>query len=338
MNSPLVSIITPTWNRRELLKQCVASVQAQTFTNWEHVVVDDGSDDGTEEILQALAAENSRVRYCKREGDKRGANVCRNQGLRKSRGEFVIFLDSDDLLAPDCLENRVVLMQRNRDLDFTVYQTGLFMEKVGDRHQQAPAERFGDDLLRFLTFDLPWIITAPIWRRESLERLGGFDEALPSWQDVDLHLRAVCAGMHYLKVPRIDHHVRWQYEETKVSVRQRRCPSHLRAAGEIFAKFERLVREGPGMDWCRQRAFCCLYFLLAEHWVEAGHVRAALKSWREARARRLAPALLHRQGAILLWALSFPPVKRVVARLIHKWKGWVRFRLIPELLLDHSRR
>ncbi|MCX6854924.1 MAG: hypothetical protein NTV80_08460, partial [Verrucomicrobia bacterium] len=138
--------------------------------------------------------------------------------------------------------------------DFAVFQTGFFVEIPGDRHQQKPAEMFGDDLRRFLSFEFPWIINAPIWRKGALEKLQGFDESLPSWQDVDLHIRAICNGFMYLKVPMLDHHVRWQYEEAKVSVLQRRSPKHLQAASVTLAKFEDAIRCGPGLDWIRQRS------------------------------------------------------------------------------------
>src|SRR5579862_5510174 len=112
---PAVSIITPTKNRLTLLRETIHSVQQQTSPDWEHIIVDDGSTDGTDEFVLGLAETDSRVRYIPRPGGE-GANVCRNLGLRSSRGEFVVFLDSDDLLAPECLEVRVQATRRNLDV------------------------------------------------------------------------------------------------------------------------------------------------------------------------------------------------------------------------------
>src|SRR5690349_20493006 len=132
VNRPVVSLVTPTKNRLQLLRAAMASVAAQTFTDWEHVIVDDGSDDGTGEAISALAASDPRIRYLPRTVQARGANVCRNIGIRESRGEFVIMLDSDDLLRPDCLERRVQTMRDNKSLGFAVFRAGVFMQKPGD--------------------------------------------------------------------------------------------------------------------------------------------------------------------------------------------------------------
>jgi hypothetical protein len=332
MNPPLVTIITPTKNRLLLLQEAMASVVAQTFSNWEHLIVDDGSEDGSIEIVEKIALSDSRIRLIKRTGGKPGANVCRNMGIRESRGEFMVFLDSDDLLSASCLENRVALMERNRDLDFAVFQTGFFVETPGDRHQQKPSEMFGDDLRRFLSFEFPWIINAPIWRKSALEKLRGFDETLPSWQDVDLHIRAICRGLLYVKVPVLDHHVRWQYEEDKVSVLQRRSPKHLQAASVTLAKFENEIRLGPGLDWIRQRALVGLYFLVAELWVDTGSLSSALVFWGESLSRGLASKRLHASGYFFLLLMASPLPRSLSRRIIHKWKGFARFRINPELV------
>lgn len=329
---PLVTIVTPTKNRMALLREAIDSVLAQTFSNWEHLIVDDGSDDVSVEMVQKLAAFDSRIRLIKRTGEKAGANVCRNIGIRESRGEYLVFLDSDDLLSATCLEKRVAFMQRNQDLDFAVFQTGFFVETPGDRHQQTTSEMFGDDLRRFLSFEFPWIITAPIWRKGSLVKLQGFDETLPSWQDVDLHIRAICRGLLYVKVPVLDHHVRWQYDETKVSVLQRRSPKHLQAAATILEKFEAEIRCGPGMDWIRQRSLAGLYFLIAELWLEAGSLSSALDFWGKGQSRGLSNKRLYVSGCLLLFLLASPLPSSFSARIIHKWKGFARFRINPSML------
>ena len=108
---PMVAIITPTKNRLELLCETMNSVQAQTFDAWEHIVVDDGSDDGTAEEVQRRAALDPRIRFIRRTGNRTGANVCRNLGIENSRSDLIVFLDSDDLLRPGCLELRLEIMK-----------------------------------------------------------------------------------------------------------------------------------------------------------------------------------------------------------------------------------
>jgi glycosyltransferase involved in cell wall biosynthesis len=332
MSSPRVSIITPTKNRLALLCQAMDSVAAQSFENWEHLVVDDGSDDGSIEEIHRRAKADSRIRLHQREGEKSGGNVCRNLGISKCRGEYVVFLDSDDLLIPSCLEKRLALIERNADLDFVTYLSGRFVDKIGDRPDQEKCEVFGDDLLRFLYFEHPWIITSPIWRTKSLHRLSGFDETLPSWQDVDLHIRAVCAGMNYLRIPEIDHQIRWLAEDSRVSVTQRKSPKHLAKAIDILEKFERTVREGPGMDWSRQRALCSLYFFLAECWIEQGNLLQAIGAWGTARGRRLLPYSVYMGGVMLLCLKRVTGRSELVRRVIGKWIGIVRLRRNAELV------
>jgi glycosyltransferase involved in cell wall biosynthesis len=331
--TPLISVVTPTKNRLKLLREAIDSVQAQTLQAWEHIIVDDGSDDGTVPEIRRRAETDHRVRYFQRSGVKAGANVCRNVGIRESRSDLIVFLDSDDILEPNCLARRVAVMERNVDLDFATFQTNVFKNAPGDLNRQHNPELIGDDLLRFLYFEVPWIITGPTWRKSSLLKLGMFDEALPSWQDVDLHVRALAAKMHYLRFSEIDHHVRWQYDLGKTSAQQRRAPEHLKAAEQILVKFERVIQDGPGMTWTRQRALCSLYFFIAGCWVDAGRLSDAKQCWATVRKRKLGSRLLHKMGVSILTMQSMGAFgERLSRRIGHKWKGWMRMRTDPELV------
>jgi hypothetical protein len=327
--APLISVVTPTRNRAKLLQQTLDSVAAQTLSAWEHLVVDDGSDDGTAELMATRTAADGRISYINRQSPSAGANVCRNIGIRAARAPLVVLLDSDDLLAPHCLEQRVALMSRNPDLDFATFQGGVFRAAPGDIRRVMDDQLLGDDLCRFLFFETPWVITGPTWRRESLIRLGLFDEGLLSWQDIELHVRALTAGSHYIRLPDVDHHIRWQSEPTKISVAQRRSPEHLDGAIEVVERLEGHVRRGPGMNWVRQRALCSLYFFIAERWIERGDLGPGLRAWRGMRTRRLGNGGLHLAGALLLVLkrLGLP-----TETAIRKWKGWSRLRSQPELV------
>ena len=326
---PLISVVTPTKNRLALLTETIESVRAQTLTDWEHIVVDDGSDDGTETYVTELARTDPRIRYLRRQGEASGANVCRNLALSQARGQFVVFLDSDDLVAPGCLANRVAVMERNADLDFATFRTGFFVEAIGDLAKESARDLLGDDLASFLYFELPWIITGPIWRLEALRRIGGFDENLRSWQDVELHVRALTAGCRYLRFAEVDHHIRWQFEPTKISILQRRSPQHLNGAAAIIEILEGHVRSGPGMNWVRRQALCSLYFFVAERWIEIGRLGDALRCWNAIRRRGLGSVLLHTTGAALLMALA---ARLPVATLLRKWQGWMRLRTHLEVI------
>ncbi|MAM28749.1 MAG: hypothetical protein CMC13_06970 [Flavobacteriaceae bacterium] len=99
---PLVSIIIPTYNRAHLLGETLDSVLAQTYQNWECIVVDDGSEDHTQELLKQYRKKDNRFAFFERPSEKpKGANACRNIGLQNATGTYIIFFDSDDLMTPD---------------------------------------------------------------------------------------------------------------------------------------------------------------------------------------------------------------------------------------------
>ena len=111
--SGLVSVIMPSYNTGKFIAESIASVVAQTYTDWELIIVDDASTDNTDEVVQKVILERSdRIHYLKNDKNS-GAAVCRNRALREARGKWVAFLDSDDLWAPDKLEKQIAFMQKN---------------------------------------------------------------------------------------------------------------------------------------------------------------------------------------------------------------------------------
>ena len=195
----VVSIIIPLYNRVDLVTETLASLIAQTYPYWEAIVVDDGSTDESYETAINISNKDSRIKVYKRERLPTGASVCRNIGLEYATGEYVICLDSDDLLAPYCLEQRVAIIHTLSSVDFVVFNMLLFEEGLTDTNLLWNKDSNESDLARFLRTDGVWSITGPIHRKVALERLGGFDETIPFWQDVELHIRAICKGANYIK-------------------------------------------------------------------------------------------------------------------------------------------
>jgi hypothetical protein len=279
--SPLVSIIIPTHDRVALLRATLASVCAQLYPHWECLVVDDASADGTAEAVEASARLEPRIRLLRRTGEKGGAQVCRNQGMAAARGEYYIFLDSDDLLAPFCLQQRVAHMQAQPDLAFAVFPALWFKETPGDMTLlQNTWERAGADLDRFLMRDIVWLIAGPIWRAKAFAALGAWDEALLSGQEWDVHLRAIMAKLTYAKVPQPDWFVRgaaarptigqrW-FDPCVMQNRQAQIPAmarRLQAAGLLTLSRRLALRAGAFKE----------AFILSR----SGCVRQAVRYWRE---------------------------------------------------------
>lgn len=101
--SPFFSIITPTYNRAHYLEEMIKSVQAQTHTSYEHIIVDDGSSDNTEDLVLNFAKDDLRIVYIKQEN--KGRSTARNVGTTHSKGQYICFLDSDDYWRPNHLES-----------------------------------------------------------------------------------------------------------------------------------------------------------------------------------------------------------------------------------------
>ncbi len=128
MDNPLVSIIIPTYNRSYIIGETLDSVLAQTHRNWECIVVDDGSTDFTKELMEFYCKKDYRFQFYNRPATrKKGASACRNYGLEKSKGELIQFLDSDDLLAKNKLEEQVKLYKPG-DLSLITCKWGGFEE------------------------------------------------------------------------------------------------------------------------------------------------------------------------------------------------------------------
>ena len=337
--APVVSVVTPTKNRLALLRETMDSVAAQTLPGWEHLIVDDGSNDGTAEEVAKRAAADPRIRYIPRTGDKPGANVCRNQGVAESRSALIVFLDSDDLLRPDCLERRVEVMRQNPVLDFAVFRAGVFVKSVGDVNRLYHLQNPGDDLLRFLSLECPWQTTGPIWRRAFLEKIGGFDETVLSMQDLEMHVRALCARGRYLCLPYTDHDIRGQQDDTKTSMRHFKDPVYIEAAERVHEKFLNLLAQTGLLTWSRQRALLGLTFGTAENWVRSRQPGRALRVWRHGCARQDARLPMRIGGLLMIGVLSASTSEDGAAsRFVNKWKGWVRFRQEPALLERADRR
>lgn len=206
----MVSIVIPVKGRSEFLSETLGSLVAQTDPGWEAVVVDDGSTPEELARIEELTRVDARIRFFRREGSRGGASVCRNEGFRAGRGEYVLFLDSDDLLAPECLTGRVKAIRERPDVDFVVFGIQLFQRRPGDMpvfwNTLIEAE---DDVRRFLRVDPPWGTHAVLWRRDAVQRAGLWDESARCWQDWEFHLRALLAGLRYAKVPVGDCH--WRF-------------------------------------------------------------------------------------------------------------------------------
>jgi len=184
-----VSIVVASFNKGRYIEQTIRSVLQQTLDSWELVIVDDCSTDNSFASISCYAKSDTRIRAYRNDRN-RGANYCRNFGVAMAGGEFIVFLDSDDLLSPGCLQHRVEYMRKNHHLNAAVFTMGVFTDRIGDSKQKwIPRRR--NALKKFMAHDLPWCIMQPIWKASFVRKMGGFDESFCRLQDVEFHTRAL---------------------------------------------------------------------------------------------------------------------------------------------------
>jgi glycosyltransferase involved in cell wall biosynthesis len=194
MNGPLVSVIIPTYNRAEILCHTIDNVFQQTYSNFELIIVDDGSTDGTEVRLREYG---NRLRVVRQ--SNAGPAVARNHGVKVAHGEIIAFQDSDDLWKPTKLERQVALLEKHRSAPcclcnvlmraadgFTSFDHSL----VRLSHEEGLWLNVLDVLAtRFILFN-----QAAAIRRQAFEKVGGFPEDLKYLEDYDLPLRLSLEG------------------------------------------------------------------------------------------------------------------------------------------------
>lgn len=195
----VVTICIPSFNRADLVAETLDSILAQSDPRWEAIVVDDGSTDDSQAVISAYATRDRRVRLMTRGREPKGACTCRNIAAENARGRYVLFLDTDDLLAPHCLEQRIAVMEANPDADFAIFPMLLFQGNASSADRLWNVENGEDDLVRVLRMDPVCQGTGTLWRRDSFVRCGMWDEQLKLWQDIELHLRAFGGGYRFVK-------------------------------------------------------------------------------------------------------------------------------------------
>lgn len=184
-----VSIIIPNYNKAEFIKETIDSVLNQDYTDYEVIIIDDHSTDGSWALIKQFESEQEKVVAIK-PATKLGGSGCRNLGLVYAKGKYILFLDSDDLFSKNCLNFRLSFINQNPDFNFWVFNTGTFFNEIGDSNSTWIPPK-SDYIKRFLKHDLPWNIMALVWKTEFLRYLEGFDESYPRLQDVELHTRAL---------------------------------------------------------------------------------------------------------------------------------------------------
>ncbi|ANU22557.1 glycosyltransferase family 2 protein [Planococcus donghaensis] len=229
-----VSVIIPTFNRSELLKKALKSLEKQSHQNLEIIIIDDFSTDDTADVVAEMT--DDRIIYLKHEVNK-GGSEARNTGLKRATGNFIGFLDSDDQWLPDKIEKQ--LEKFSEDSDVGVVYTGV--QVVNENKQptrKIVPEYRGDILSKLLEFNYIDTTSSVLVRKEVLDQVKGFDASLPSCQDWDLYIRlAQVTKFDFVKESLVlfYHHSGERITTNKTSV----LNGHL----SIFEKYKKLAMQ-----------------------------------------------------------------------------------------------
>lgn len=182
---PLVTVVTPTYNRVDYLPIAINSVLNQTYRNLELILVDDGSTDNTREVVEKYH-QDSRFQYIYQEN--RGQAAARNVGLGIARGDFIALLDSDDIWDLNKVERQIEAFVQHPDVG-VVYGDTRYIDKQGERLDIISRKRYSGHITGQLLLDNCVGTNTAMFRRECYLKMGGFDVTLQRSEDYDLWLR-----------------------------------------------------------------------------------------------------------------------------------------------------
>lgn len=202
----IISVVCPLYNKIDYLAKTIESVLQQTDSRWELIIVDDGSTDGSYDLAATYAINNSQITLVKRtemRDDVRGANICRNIGTTLATGKYIMFLDADDLMLGNCIEQRRKYIKKYQGHHFYVFNVAYC--KGWDAVPYTKLRPLWYDhfsyllamnkrkffLKKFLKFNLPWHTSGPVWEKRFIQKLGGFDLKFQRLQDPEIHSRAL---------------------------------------------------------------------------------------------------------------------------------------------------
>lgn len=244
MSACRVSVLMAVFNGGALLEKALGSVCAQSYSDWEMVVVDDASTDGTCAVVESWMARDRRIRLLKNASNK-GQTACLNQGLRACRGGWVARQDADDLSHPERLAKQVEFLRRNPETVLLGTQ-GVLIDANGGKIGllDVPCDEAG--IHWCAPFLNPFLHTSVVFRRSVAEELGGYDEGFRIAQDYDLWTRMIRAGRTANLSERL---VSYRHAETSLSKAGRDV-----AFAEADRVSAREARQWLGREWREDEA------------------------------------------------------------------------------------
>lgn len=278
---PLVSIVIPVKNRVSLLKETINSIIAQTYSNWEVLIIDDNSTSPVFEIANEFS-KDPRIQYHKRNGAIGGAQVCRNQGIKLAGGKYILLFDSDDLLAEFCLEKRVEYLKQKPNLDFVVFTTIIFGWEFPDYDTYWNCPNDQDDISRFLNWDTPWQTGSVLWKSSALRSIYPFSETTLSFQDIEIHIKALASGLEYEFSAASQHEDNFHREHEGIRIGHNIDNiEHLKSHESLLDSFYQIFTKKNILTTARKISLSGFYFRICTFWIQKSNISQALKLWKK---------------------------------------------------------
>jgi glycosyltransferase involved in cell wall biosynthesis len=247
---PTISVIIPAYNAEKTILETIESVQQQTFSDFELIVINDGSTDGTLELLHSVIDERLKIFSY----DNGGLCVARNRGLRQATGNFIAFLDADDLWTSDKLELQLAALQQHPEAGVAYSWTSYIDEQGKTLFVDKPIFFKGNVYAQLLVNNFLASGSNPLIWRTAIESVGEFDPAIPPCADWDFYLR-LSTKWSFFVVPK--HQILYRQASGTMS-------SKIDAMEEkLFIMVEKFFREAPpkfqslkGQSWARIYQYC----------------------------------------------------------------------------------
>ena len=304
--NPMVSIVIPCFNAEKYIEDSIKSALSQTYDSFEVIVINDGSSDKSEEIILKFITE---ISY--RKTVNRGANAARNLGIAISRGEYIQFLDADDILFPSCLNEKIEFMIQTGKIPVSNYIKIQFDGAVSN----IGWEKLSNDSFISMLNSSPWT-AAPIYPKEALLKISGFDENLSCGQEFELAVRLaintdIPDNFASLKIPLA------VYRHTPGSISSNGKLSDILI--RLFIKWDKELSHANLLTNERKYGLSCAFANAARWKFRAGHNDDAMDLWK--RSKFLSP-----QG----WRSPYP-------KNVQKFIVWVAGPIFAETLFKKFR-
>lgn len=196
-----ISIIIPTYNRARLIGDTINSILRQTYQDFELIIVDDHSSDNTIEVVEELMLSDNRIIYYQRpKSFVKGANSCRNYGFRMSRGEFIKWIDSDDLLTEDALERQLASLKVS-GYDLSICNTDAFNNDPNKATRKWGNIDGNISVSNFILGNFRWHTGAGLWKKSFFSGIPPWKEGLMNSQEWLMHLTQLVQNVNLVIVP-----------------------------------------------------------------------------------------------------------------------------------------